>query len=98
MSIYQEKMKVAYDQCILHVRLIHRRRYSYTICVSTYFLKNCALFGLGLSLWTVYAYGTIEIENPKTGHMFKVDGQRLEHFLELSFHAEESIDLVDPSP
>lgn len=35
------------------------------------------------------------IENLKTGHIFKLNGKMLKHFLELPLQ-EESIDLVDP--
>lgn len=33
---------------------------------------------------TLYPYGTIEIENPKNGYVFKVNGKWLKNSLEFS--------------
>ena len=44
----------------------------------------------------VFPYGAIEIENPKNGNIFKVNGQRLKPFLENFSQEEESINLEDP--
>ena len=43
----------------------------------------------------VFPNDVIEIENPKNGNIFKVNGQRLKQFLE-NFSQEESINLEDP--
>ena len=44
---------------------------------------------------TVFSYGTVEIENPKDGNIFKVNGHRLKPFLE-GFEPElESTPLED---
>ena len=44
----------------------------------------------------VHPYGTVEIENPKNGKLFKVNGQCLKPFLE-NFDRQESIEeLVSP--
>ena len=45
---------------------------------------------------TVYPHGAIEIENPKNGDMFKVNGQRLKPFLELKPSKVEEVLLDDP--
>lgn len=45
---------------------------------------------------TVYPYGTVEVENPKNGLIFKVNGQRLKPFLEHFTPEEESTTLEDP--
>jgi hypothetical protein len=46
---------------------------------------------------TVFPHGAIEIEDPKNGNTFKVNGQRLKPFLELrSFEVETTL-LEDPS-
>ncbi|XP_052297265.1 uncharacterized protein LOC127902397 [Citrus sinensis] len=45
---------------------------------------------------TVFPYGAIEIENPKNGDLFKVNGQRLKPFLELRTPEVEEILLDDP--
>ena len=44
----------------------------------------------------VYPYGAIDIENPKNGTVFKVNGQRLKPFLENHASDEEFISLSDP--
>ena len=45
---------------------------------------------------TVYTHGSIEIENPKNGDMFKVNGQRLKPFLEFKLPEIEEVLLDDP--
>ena len=45
---------------------------------------------------TVYPHGAIEIENPKNGDLFKVNGQRLKPFLELEPPEVEEVLLDDP--
>ena len=45
---------------------------------------------------TVYPRGAIEIENPKNGDMFKLNGQRLKPFLELEPPEVEEVLLDDP--
>ena len=44
----------------------------------------------------VYPYGAIDIENPKNGTVFKVNGQRLKPFLETHVSDREFIPLSDP--
>ena len=44
----------------------------------------------------VYPYGAVEIENPKNGKTFKVNGQRLKPFLKNFDRQESSKELVDP--
>ena len=43
----------------------------------------------------VFSHGAIEIENPKNGNIFKVNGQRLKPFLENFSQEEESINLEE---
>ena len=43
----------------------------------------------------VYFYGAIDIENPKNGTVFKVNGQRLKPFLENHVSNKEFISLSD---
>lgn len=45
---------------------------------------------------TVYPYGTVEIENPKNGNIFKVNGQRLKPFLDNFIPEVESMTLENP--
>ena len=52
-------------------------------------------------VWSIHSshylyHGAIEIENPKNGDMFKVNGQRLKPFLELEPPEVEEVLLEDP--
>jgi hypothetical protein len=44
----------------------------------------------------VYPYGTVEIENPQNGNIFKVNGQCLKPFLENYIPEVESTPQEDP--
>lgn len=44
----------------------------------------------------MYPHGEIDIKNLKHGHISKVNGKCLKHYLEFLEHREESHDLVDP--
>ena len=44
----------------------------------------------------VFPHGAIEIENPKNGDIFKVNGQKLKPFLELKIDEVDEILLEDP--
>ncbi|KAI3448686.1 hypothetical protein Pfo_005351 [Paulownia fortunei] len=44
----------------------------------------------------VYPYGAIDIENPRNGNIFKVNGQRVKPFLENQFSQEEILFLSNP--
>jgi hypothetical protein len=45
---------------------------------------------------TVFSHGAIEIEDPKNGNIFKVNGQRVKPFLELRSSEIEATLLDDP--
>jgi hypothetical protein len=45
---------------------------------------------------TVFSHGAIEIEDPKNGNTFKVNGQRVKPFLELRSLEVEATLLEDP--
>ena len=44
----------------------------------------------------VHPYGAVDIENPRNGNVFKVNGQRLKPFLENQFMQEKVLFLSDP--
>jgi hypothetical protein len=46
---------------------------------------------------SVFPHGAIEIEDPKNGNTFKVNGQRLKPFLELRSRKVETTLLEDPN-
>jgi hypothetical protein len=45
---------------------------------------------------TVFSHGAIELEDPKNGNIFKVNGQRVKPFLELRSLEVEATLLEDP--
>ena len=45
---------------------------------------------------TVYPHGAVEVENPKNGDVFKVNGQRLKPFLDFCISEREEILLKNP--
>ena len=44
----------------------------------------------------VYPHGAVDIENPKNGNVFKINGQRLKPFLENPNPKEETVPLSNP--
>lgn len=44
----------------------------------------------------VFPYRIVELENPKSGELFRVNGQRVKPLLEASVPDDEVIPLVDP--
>ena len=95
--ISKERMKVFLDKQIL------RKYFEPSQKVLLYNSRLHLFLGKLRSRWTgpfivknVFPYGAIEIENPKTGSIFKVNGQCLKPFLENFSQEEESINLEDP--
>ena len=95
--MYKEQMKKAHDQSIL------RRSFEPGQKVFLY-NSRLHLFPSKLkSRWTgpfiirfVFPHGAIEIEDPKNGNTFKVNGQRLKPFLELKSTEVETTPSKDP--
>ena len=48
-------------------------------------------------IWSMFPHGAIEIEDPKNGNTFKVNGQRLKPFLELRSREVKTTLLEDPN-
>lgn len=97
-KIYKHRMKVFHDK--------HIQRKSFVSCQKVLlYNSHLHLFpGKLRSKWsgpfivqTVYPHGAIEVENPKNGEIFKVNGQRLKPYLEFQPpKQEEEIVLSDP--
>ena len=91
-------MKVFHDKSIL------RKSFGPNQKVLLYNSRLHLFPGKLRSRWTgpfvvknVFPHGAIEIEDPKEGTTFKVNGQRLKPFLEgMSFPNGDTIHLVDP--
>ncbi|KAK9209124.1 hypothetical protein WN944_001488 [Citrus x changshan-huyou] len=95
-KIYKQRMKVFHDKHIL------RKAFTPGQKVLLYNSRLHLFPGKLRSRWsgpfivhTVFPYGAIEIENPKNGDLFKVNGQILKPFLELRTPAVEEILLDD---
>ena len=92
--ISKERMKVFHDKQIL-------RKFFEPSQKVLFYNSRLHLFPRKLrSRWTgrfivknVFSHGAIEIENPKNGNIFKVNGQRFKPFLENFSQEEESINL-----
>ena len=96
--IYKEKMKVFHDKHIL------RKSFEPSQKVLLYDSRLHLFPGKLRSRWTgpfivknVFLHGAVEIENPKNGNVFKVNGQRLKPYLQNFVQNEECIALIDPT-
>ena len=95
--ISKERLKIFHDKSIA------RKTFEPNQKVLLYSSRLHIFPGKLRSRWTgpfivkvVYPYGAVEIENPDTGKLFKVNGQCLKPFLEHFDLQENSEDLVDP--
>ena len=95
--IYKERMKVFHDKNIV------RKSFEPSQKVLLYDSRLHLFPGKLRSRWTdpfivkkSFSHGAVEIENPKNGNIFKVNGQRLKPFFENFDPNEESIALTDP--
>ena len=94
---YKERTKLYHDKNIL------RKDFSPGQKVLLYNSRLHLFPGKLRSRWSgpytvrnVFSHGAIEIENSKTGNVFKVNGQRLKPFLELTPPEVEETLLHDP--
>ena len=95
--IYKARTKAFHDKSIL------RKTFDVGQKVLLYNSRLHIFPGKLRSRWTgpfvvknVYPYGAIDIENPRNGNVFKVNGQRLNPFLENQALEEESVSLSNP--
>ena len=90
--VYKERLKLFHDKNIVRKTFEPHQKV----------LLYSSRLHIFPSRWTgpfikaVYPYGAVEIENPKNGKIFKVNGQRLKPFLENFDRQEGSVELVDP--
>ena len=98
-KVYKDRTKVFHDQAI------HRKSFAPGQKVLLYNSRLHLFPGKLRSRWTgpfmvkeVFPYGAVEIENPRNGVIFKVNGQRLKPFLELPTKSmEEAMVLYEPT-
>ena len=96
-KIYKEKMKVFHDKHIA------RKSFEPSQKVLLYDSRLHLFPGKLRSRWigpfivkNVFSHGAVEIENPRDGNIFKVNGQRLKPFFENFDPNKETIALIDP--
>ena len=95
--IYKEKVKLFHDKNIV------RKTFESHQKVLLYNSQLHIFLGKLRSRWTrpfivkiVHPYCIVEIENPENGKLFKVNGQRLNPFMENFDRQESTEELVDP--
>ena len=95
---YKAKLKLRHDQSILQKKLESGDKVLLYDSRLHLFQWKLRLRWTGpFIIKTVYPHRAVEIVDPKDGHEFKVNGQRLKLFLEGYAHEEEDIQLGDPN-
>ena len=94
---YKDRMKRVHDKNILRKSFEPGQKVLlYNSCLHLFPGKLRSRWTGPFIVRTVYPHGAIEIENPKNGDLFKVNGQRLKPFLELEPPEVEEVLLDDP--
>ena len=95
--IYKERLKMFHDKTIVRKTFAsHQKVLLYSSRLHMFPGKLCSRWTGPFVVKVVYPYGAVEIEKPKNGKSFKVNGQRLKPFLEHVNRQESSEELVDP--
>ena len=89
--IYKERTKVFHDKKILR-KTFHpsKKVLLYNSCLHLFPGKLRSRWSGPFIVKHVFPHGAVELENPKDGSVFKVNGQRLKPFLE-PFDSEDTI-------
>lgn len=96
-KLYKDRMKVFHDKNILRKTFTPGQKVLlYNSRLHLFPSKLRSRWTGPFLVRTVYSHGAVEIENPKNGDMFKVNGQRLKPFLELKTPEVEEALLADP--
>ena len=96
-QIYKERLKLFHDKTIVRKTFEpHQKLLLYSSCLHMFLGKLHSRWTGPFVVKVVYPYDAVEIENPKNGKTFKVNGQRLNPFLENFDRQESSEELVDP--
>ena len=95
--IYKERLKLFHDKNIVRKAFEpHQKVLLYSSRLHIFPGKLCSRWTGPFIVKVVHPYGAVEIENPENGKIFKVNGQRLNPFLENFDRQESSEELVDP--
>ena len=96
-QIYKKWLKLFHDKNIVRKTFEpHQKVLLYSSCLHIFLSKLRSRWTGPFIVKVVYPYGAVEIENPKTKKTFKVNGQRLNPFLENFDRQKSSEKLVDP--
>ena len=95
--MYKEQMKKAYDQSILRRSFKPGQKVLYNSRLHLFPGKLKSRWTGPFIIQSVFPHGAIEIEDPKNGNTFKVNGQRLKPFLELRSREVKTTLLEDPN-
>jgi hypothetical protein len=95
--LYKAKMKKANDQSILRKSFELGQKVLYNSWLHVFPSKLKSRWTGPFIIRIVFPHGAIEIEDPKNGNTFKVNGQKLRLFLELRSMEVEKTLLEDPS-
>jgi hypothetical protein len=95
--MYKAQMKKAHDQSILRRSFEPSQKVLYNSQLHLFPGKLKSRWIGPFIIQSVFPHGVIEIEYPKNGNNFKVNGQRLKPFLELRSTEVETTLLKDPS-
>ena len=97
-KISKDKLKRWHDQIIL------RKEFQEVQKVLLYDSKLHIFLGKLKSRWNgpylvhkAYSNGVVEIANPKSGCIFKVNGHRLKPYMEPIVHEKEELYILEPS-
>jgi hypothetical protein len=93
---YKEDMKKIHDQSILRRSFEPGQKVLYNFRLHLFPSKLKSRWTSPFIIRTVFSHGAIEIEDPKNGNTFKVNGQRVKPFLELRSLEVEATLLDDP--
>ena len=95
--IYKERLKLFLDKNIVRKTFEpHQKVLLYSSRLQIFPGKLRSRWNGPFIVKVVHPYGAVEIENPKNGKIFKVNGQRLKPFMENFDRQEGSEELVDP--
>ena len=95
-QIYKERLNLFHDKNIIRKTFEPLQKVLlYSSRLHIFLSKLCSRWIGPFIIKVVHPYGVVEIENPKNGKIFKVNGQRLKPFLENFDRQESSEELVD---
>ena len=81
--IYKERLKLFHEKNLVRKTFDpHQKVLLYSSCLHIFPGKLCSRWTEPFIVKVVYPYGAVEIENLVNGKIFKVNGQRLNPFLE----------------